>query len=513
MAIIDWMLDGRGNAVVDAVAGSGKTSTLKMIAKYINSRALFLAFNKHIAEELTVELMGSNMDVATIHSVGFRALKSKVGRGVQVNSRKYNQLCSLVMPGAKKGRLDRERAQLSSDAKKVYQSLSHEAQDTIYDEYPITQLSKLVNMCRIELLRYQSELQLDWFTQLSPICSHYDIDIPEGIEPWLCSVVPMIMRTGERLLKKECDFTDMIWAPHQINAKPQQYSFVLVDESQDLSRAQLETAMACQWTGGRMLFVGDRNQAIYGFAGAQTDSIDLIIDETDSIELPLHVCYRCPSSHIELAKEIVPHIEAADWADEGTIETVKHEQLAELLIDGDIIECRTTAPLIKLCFSLLASGVSARVRGKDIGRQIITTLDEVVDQSGFRFNRFPEYLNKWANEKTQKILRQNDNDHEDSRIESINDRKDCLVAFYEMSGATSVSAMKQTIEDIFDDKRPAVWLSTVHRVKGLEADRVFILHPELMPLPFAKKEWQIQQEHNLKYVALTRAKKALFFIE
>jgi superfamily II DNA or RNA helicase len=49
-AIIDWLLTGTGNALVDAKAGSGKTSTLCMLSDVIpndaRTRAAFLAFNR-----------------------------------------------------------------------------------------------------------------------------------------------------------------------------------------------------------------------------------------------------------------------------------------------------------------------------------------------------------------------------------------------------------------------------------------------------------------------------------
>ena len=62
------------------------------------------------------------------------------------------------------------------------------------------------------------------------------------------------------------------------------------------------------------------------------------------------------------------------------------------------------------------------------------------------------------------------------------------------------------------DKQEAVLLSSIHRAKGLEAERVFLLFPDTLPHPKATQEWAKAQEFNLKYVALTRAKKDLFFV-
>ena len=56
-------------------------------------------------------------------------------------------------------------------------------------------------------------------------------------------------------------------------------------------------------------------------------------------------------------------------------------------------------------------------------------------------------------------------------------------------------------------------LSTVHKAKGLEADRIFLLNPDEMPLKWHnQQEWELQQERNIKYVALTRAQSELYFM-
>ena len=72
--------------------------------------------------------------------------------------------------------------------------------------------------------------------------------------------------------------------------------------------------------------------------------------------------------------------------------------------------------------------------------------------------------------------------------------------------------MISKIDALFSDSTSGIVLSTVHKAKGLEADTVHILNPELMPSRWAKKEWEREQESNLIYVAYTRAKQKLSFI-
>jgi DNA helicase-2/ATP-dependent DNA helicase PcrA len=54
---------------------------------------------------------------------------------------------------------------------------------------------------------------------------------------------------------------------------------------------------------------------------------------------------------------------------------------------------------------------------------------------------------------------------------------------------------------------------TVHRAKGQETDRVWILRPDLLPMKLPKMtDEQKQQERNLHYVAITRAKHELYYV-
>jgi superfamily I DNA/RNA helicase len=79
-------------------------------------------------------------------------------------------------------------------------------------------------------------------------------------------------------------------------------------------------------------------------------------------------------------------------------------------------------------------------------------------------------------------------------------------------GANSVAELMTRCETLFSDDKSAVTLSTVHKAKGLEADNVYILRPELMPHPMAKTPEAIAQESNIEYVAVTRTKNKLVFV-
>jgi DNA helicase-2/ATP-dependent DNA helicase PcrA len=101
----------------------------------------------------------------------------------------------------------------------------------------------------------------------------------------------------------------MVWLPNVLNLPVGNYDFLCVDEAQDLNKAQLELVLKAHAEGARGIYVGDKHQAIMGFAASDHRSISNIIERTFAISLPLSICYRCPTSHIELANKIYPVIE------------------------------------------------------------------------------------------------------------------------------------------------------------------------------------------------------------
>jgi superfamily I DNA/RNA helicase len=102
-----------------------------------------------------------------------------------------------------------------------------------------------------------------------------------------------------------------------------------------------------------------------------------------------------------------------------------------------------------------------------------------------------------------------------TRYINLEDRCKCIenICMYSIENTTQ---LKSYINKIFSDEKidNAVVLSTAHKAKGLEANRVMILLPNKLPLKFPHQlEWQEKQEYNLKYVAITRARKELIFVD
>lgn len=474
-AIFDWVTHGQGDAFVSAVAGSGKTTTIVRAANLTaGGRVLFLAFNKHIVKELQ-ERLPSSATVNTIHSVGYRTVTRALGR-CEIDDSKYRQLIrgylSENMVEDKDGDLALELRTLIGHVQ-----------------------SALVNPTDPQAV--------------ADLIRHFDLEV--GDLPLAHQALPIILRQGFSIAKDQrvISYNDMLWLPHVMKLNPPTFDWVFVDEAQDLSPAQRELALKCRRPGGRMLFVGDERQAIYGFAGADSASIRTIQARTGAVRFPLSICYRCPSSHLELARKIVPEIQAAPGAAVGVVKDVAHDEFLRSVREGDLILCRLTAPLVEATFELIRMGLPARMRGTEIGKGLLTVLAKVEKLPHFSFATVPSLIDQYVDLQTAALRSQKD---AETKLAKLLDQTASLKAIYGASQPRSLEEFKAGIAALFDDGKPSIMLSTVHRAKGLEEDRVFILEPGKMPHPAAKQGWQVEQEFNLKYVALTRAKRELYFV-
>lgn len=497
--IFDWVIKGRGHLFVEAVAGSGKTTTLKGVASLLKSQGIFCAFNRHIVEELKLQLKDTSMIVSTLHGIGLGAVKNMYP-STKVDGSKYKTIISALIESAL------ESGHVANIMLNEADIISLENAES----NPAYEIGKLVDMTRLQLI------DLNSIKVMNDLADKYDIDIPAGMEKVYYIIASQAIMIGNSKADLVIDYTDMIYLPNILQqASPRKYPWVMVDEAQDLSPAQLGLAMQLCGNGGRMIFVGDRAQAIYAFAGADSNSVETIISRTNAEVLPLSVCWRCPVSHIEMAQEIVPMIKPAPNAIEGEITSIKEKDLNDCLQENDLVLCRTNNPLIKLCFELIKEGIAARVKGRDIGQGLksIVRKTMIKGKQQADIEMFPELLSQWQNGMIDAILKRNGGDNEDPAILSIADKYECLIIIYSNSRAKNVWDLMASIDDLFSDERSSIWLSTIHKAKGLENERVFILHPNMLPHPMAKTPEAEKQEYNLKYVALTRAKRELFLVE
>jgi len=471
--------------IVDAVAGSGKTTTLAGITERVEwPRILFLAFNTSIIKEVRSRVP-DGVDVKTINALGHSTIMKEFrrkGYSPQVKDEK-------VKYGNLVKRYIREKTEITERT---------EQSDFLSRVLP------LIGMAQLTLADPASE------SELHHMALTYDLSMDEWEQTW--PAVATILQWGEEEAPILLSFNDQVWLPYRKRWRPYAYDLVLVDECQDLSRARLELALNARKREGHVVFVGDRRQAIYAWAGADSRSMDNIKQRVSAIELPLTTCYRCPRSHVELAATVRPGIEAAPGARQGRLVRGDEDEAIETVAMGDLVICRTTEPLVALCFKLIRAGRPARVRGREIGERLLVVVRAVERQPGFTYREFERYLDQYL----RAYIAQVEEDVEDDAamlVTSMQDRVETVRTVYRRTRPSSGQQLRHEINKVFADTGDVIWLSTVHRAKGLEADRVFILRPELMPHPNAKTSSQKEQEGNLEYVAYTRAKDMLFFIE
>jgi len=180
--------------------------------------------------------------------------------------------------------------------------------------------------------------------------------------------------------------------------------------------------------------------------------------------------------------------------------------------DGDFILCRNTKPLVSLCLKYISEGRKATIKGGDIGRNLINMIKKTKIKT-------QEPLFKKLNADKVKLMDKVKDQYPFKEVDKIplvvamQDKIDALKSIGLSCKSNRTEEMMETIERIFADETSiGITLSTMHKSKGLEADNVFILEANLIPAVYAIQEWQRIQEENLEYVARTRAKKQLVYI-
>ena len=313
------------------------------------------------------------------------------------------------------------------------------------------------------------------------------------------------------------DFTDMVSLPNYLGITDDKMKFGMIfcDEVQDLNKAQRELLLRCRTDDCRCIFFGDDNQAIYGFSGSSADSFKVLQNLPDTTTLPLSISYRCAKNIVNLARSIVPDIEDSGDGREGE---VLYDVSDDVIGYGDMVLCRNNAPLMSVYNDLIASGVKAFVRGKDIGANMkkIVKRTEAVNLSR-ELNAdgvFPRLYADLFETMNIIMVRRGIDKKTAMRTSMFQNKLDIIKALYVLTeGLTTASEAIEKIDMVFSDNiSEGVSLSTVHKAKGLEADKVWILYPSLMPSKNASLQWELEQEYNLMYVAYTRAKNVLGFI-
>lgn len=493
LAIYDFVEHGLGNGVISASAGSGKTYTIIKLLDYIpkDKKVLIVAFNRDIRQEIKAKVTNAghkNVQVDTFHSLGYKILNANFNRrfvNTDPNEYKYSNYISNNI------------SQLST--------INTFRLGKQFSQY-LSNIQNLVNFGRC----YLSETVED----LDKVCERYGIIcIADEKE-----VAVKVLEWGEKCLD-EIDYTDMVWLPNtlHLDSKFYKYDWIIVDECQDLNMVEKDMLFTCRRMGTRMLFFGDKAQAIYSFSGADSEAFDKLRELEDTIQLPLSISYRCPKNIVEYVHYLVPTIEY-DKKNKIKGEIIENANLSDVK-DGDMILCRNNAPLAKIYIELLRNGIKTKILGKDysanLSKTIKNTKEELLNVDLSMQGVFSKLYDIFYDLVETTMHKQNITKEEALTSSSIIAKLDEIKVLEILSeGLTTSKELQKRINDIFtDNKESGIILSTIHKSKGLESPNVYIACKSLMPSKTAKQPWDIEQENNLIYVACTRTKNKLGFLD
>jgi DNA helicase-2/ATP-dependent DNA helicase PcrA len=472
--IFDFATSGTGNAVIEAVAGSGKSTTVveairRVIEKFPGLSTLFLAFGKRNADDLKAR----GVNARTFHSLCF----SPVLRAKKIKDVTGNKMRDLV--DARFG--DREAR--------------------MYGPFLLKLLGLGKNAGIGCLLPDTEQSWVDLADHHNLELDHEDADFHTAIK-----YASELLHTSNTA--PSVDFDDLLYLAVKDGISLPKFDFIVVDEYQDTNAIQVAVLRKIMHAKTRVMMVGDRAQAIYGFRGAESDSMDKAVTEFNAVRLPLTVTYRCPTAVVKHAHQWVKHIEAAPGAIEGSVESLGDAWSVKQFVANDLVICRTTAPLIGVAYKMLKARIPVQILGKDIGEGL-KSLIKRMNAKGIP--ALEAKIQNWRAREVEKARAKKD----DAKMEQVRDKADCLIFLIDTlpETARTIPALIEVIDGLFADKKNVTILSTIHKAKGSEAKTVYWLNSSKCPARWATQQWQRDQEVNLCYVACTRSKEALILIE
>lgn len=478
---------GPMHLVVTARAGSGKTTTIiEGITRAPEPRILLAAFNKRIQEELAGRISNPNAEAKTLHAVGFACVR-RYWESIRIadGNRRALSLAEAVCGPAAPDAIKRLVGNLCTKGREIN---------------PWAKVQGDLTTIAVE---FECVPDDEW------IAAGFDLAYVEA------RALAAMQLAAEQKPVDGIDFADMLYLPVRNGWLQPMYDLAVVDEAQDMTVTQLAIARGvCK---GRIAVVGDDRQAIYAFRGADASSLSRLKDELQATELKLTVTYRCARVIADAARQLVPDLESGPGAPEGRIDQVATVEAAiGLAQPGDFVLSRTNAPLAKVAMAMLRSNKRVKIQGKDIGAGLKALARKLM--TGKAATSIPAFLERLVAWELREIERAYKMDRED-RADQARDKADTLRHLTD--GVVGPKELETRLETLFTDDPGvgAVICSSVHKAKGLESKRVFILRPTLYPTPPRRNgkpgvlsASRQREEENIEYVAITRAQENLVWV-
>ncbi len=477
------IINSTGNIKINAVAGSGKTTTVIEYARSrsAESKILYLAFNKSVKLEAAKKFQKAglqNVQVETAHSLAYKYIIYNSNYRIRAQGYKTSEIAELL--------------HLQGNGEK-------------HNEYIIANhINKFITyFCNSDKLKVQDLNYLDTIS---------DSNAKKFVTTFYQYILSKTRLLLSKMDKGEIEIThDFYLKKFQILNPKLPFDFILFDEGQDASPAMLDVFLKQNAT---KVIVGDTNQQIYGWRFA-VNSLEKANFETHY----LSASFRFSQDIADLAKQIFKYKNY-----------INNEEAILITGKGEVGEIKSKAIIARTNLGLL-----------------LKAIEYVTENKKVKYIYFEGNINSYtyADEGASlyDVLNlQNENRHliKDKLIKAMKNLKeleDYIGKTEDMQLGMMVEIVKEygnkipniikTIKNKHvegDEKEKAEMIfSTVHRCKGMEYDSVrlvedFISEEKLEKIKKDKKPEEINftklnEEINLLYVAVTRAKSKLYIPE
>ena len=531
--IIDFFKNNpHDNIIVKALAGTGKSTLICLLTEETSTSDIYVAFNSSIAEEFSRKINNPKTKVKTLHSLGLAIMNSNLSEST-----------------SKSGIGSRNTASSGAtlDNFKIHKIIDELIYETFgkYDKFEHKIFIKdnyvqLYNLCRLTCTNMSSESEVEKLVEDYNLFVDYSGN--DFSSPLVSTMVTWLEQIDEKSIEEfktsgVIDFTDMLYITYKKLSSGEwkvpyynYYTNIYIDEAQDLSTIQLLMLKFIKRKGGRYIFVLDENQAIYSFAGGNAKSCALIPKLYAPIkEFDLPINYRCPTSHLaKVNRDFGIPIQPRPDAPVGSIKTIDKEEIKKYVHAGDLVISRKNKWLSDVILDLAIHGIPIYMEDKEMVEQIKklvssqkaaslyelkNKLEKIIKKYNVQLEKIVKKETEKAEEDTKKMIDVSDTN---SRIDNINFIKSIL-SYYSSQPQNKYDKPDDFIKYIdvlLNTKMPSncVRVSSVHKAKGLEAPQTFVLN-EAKVCTDRRNSWeQNEQEKNLSYISITRAKENLFLV-
>ena len=531
--IIDFFKSNpHDNIIVKALAGTGKSTLICLLTEETSTSDIYVAFNSSIAEEFSRKINNPKTKVKTLHSLGLAIMNSNLSES------------------SSKGGIGSRNTSSSGatlDNFKIHKIIDELIYETFgkYDKFEHKIFIKdnyvqLYNLCRLTCTNMSSDSEVEKLVEDYNLFVDYSGN--DFSSPLVSTMVTWLEQIDEKSIEefktsRVIDFTDMLYITYKKLSSGEwkvpyynYYTNIYIDEAQDLSTIQLLMLKFIKRKGGRYIFVLDENQAIYSFAGGNAKSCALIPKLYAPIkEFDLPINYRCPTSHLaKVNRDFGIPIQPRPDAPIGSIKTIDKEEIKKYVHAGDLVISRKNKWLSDVILDLAIHGIPIYMEDKEMVEQIKklvssqkaaslyelkNKLEKIIKKYNVQLEKIVKKETEKAEEDTKKMIDVSDTN---SRIDNINFIKSIL-SYYSSQPQNKYDKPDdfiRYIDVLLNTKMPSncVRVCSVHKAKGLEAPQTFVLN-EAKVCTDRRNSWeQNEQEKNLSYISITRAKENLFLV-